>query len=294
MSGRIQKPARKTGKAARGTAKVRVRRVRNPKYALLGMNEEWRELLGKTRSVICNEVAEIHDVMQKATKELLWISPAAEMTDRLLRASHDVSMRSIGNLLMLKSPRPRTLALLHSRFETVVGESPSFVMLPSDQLAEVLSMPVEQSQDLIIGGTVDQTSGLLALVRGNLETLIVPLSIFHPSGVSRPNFGRLSIGEYGHSVVFGDYEASVDFILHTADPVFRTRTNAKRHADDRGFGPSLRRLRIQRRLSRGDFPGVSSKTIARLERGEVDRPRGSTLRAICDVLGIAPDEIEAY
>ena len=294
MSDTIQKQTKNKGKIKSGSVKGRVRRVSNPKYALLGMNEEWRELLGKSRSVICNEESEIHDVMQKATKELLWISPASEMTDCLLRALSDVSLQHIGNLLMLKSPRQRTLPLLHSRFATVVGQSSSFVTLPSDELAEVLSMSDEKSQDLIIGGTVDKTCGLLSLVRGNLETLTVPLSIFQKTSDARPYFGRFLIGEYGHSIIFGDYEASVDFILYAVDSAYRARINAKRLASDKGFGPSLRRLRIQKGLSRNDFPDVAAKTIARLERGEVDRPQESTLRNICKTLGVSADEIETF
>lgn len=52
--------------------------------------------------------------------------------------------------------------------------------------------------------------------------------------------------------------------------------------------------RLQRRLKRSDFPGISSKTIARLERGDVDRPHGRTLESIARRLGVAADQIESY
>jgi transcriptional regulator with XRE-family HTH domain len=49
-----------------------------------------------------------------------------------------------------------------------------------------------------------------------------------------------------------------------------------------------------RGLSRADFPGIHEKTIARIERGEVERPHGGTLDAIAKWLGVAPEEIETY
>jgi len=60
------------------------------------------------------------------------------------------------------------------------------------------------------------------------------------------------------------------------------------------FGGALRRLRLARGLSRDDFPDINAKTIARIERGEVEKPHGETLVKICGVLGVAPEEIETY
>jgi len=53
-------------------------------------------------------------------------------------------------------------------------------------------------------------------------------------------------------------------------------------------------LRKERRLLRTDFPGIASKTIARIERGEVDRPHSRTLAKIAKVLHVSPDEIESF
>jgi transcriptional regulator with XRE-family HTH domain len=51
---------------------------------------------------------------------------------------------------------------------------------------------------------------------------------------------------------------------------------------------------LQRRLKRSDFPGVASKTIARIERSEVEKPHGKTLLTIAKRLGVRADEIENY
>jgi transcriptional regulator with XRE-family HTH domain len=53
-------------------------------------------------------------------------------------------------------------------------------------------------------------------------------------------------------------------------------------------------LRILRRLSRNAFPGISPKTIARIERKETEKPHGMTLDALAKVLAVAPEEIESY
>jgi transcriptional regulator with XRE-family HTH domain len=39
---------------------------------------------------------------------------------------------------------------------------------------------------------------------------------------------------------------------------------------------------------------INAKTIARIERGEVEKPHGETLAKISDVLGVEPDEIDTY
>jgi transcriptional regulator with XRE-family HTH domain len=39
---------------------------------------------------------------------------------------------------------------------------------------------------------------------------------------------------------------------------------------------------------------VSGKEIGRIERGDVVRPHGATIRSIADTLGVEPAEIETY
>ncbi len=222
------------------------------------------------------------------------------MIDQLIRAVGQLAVtRSgretcMGNLLMLGPPRPKTLPILCEFFESIVGEDSSFKTLPAEQLIEVLLEPKEKTRDLCIGGLVDTKTNTLALVRGDLTRLIVPLSIFRPSGTSKPDFRRFEIDDHGQTVRFGDYEAGVDFVLYALDADYRRRSNARRREQARGFGPSLRRLRILRKLGRDGFDGITAKTIARIERDEVQRPRGKTLRVICETLGVEAEEIKTY
>jgi hypothetical protein len=83
--------------------------------------------------------------------------------------------------------------------------------------------------------------------------------------------------------------ASADAKLQTL-----VRVAFRRRQEDRSFGASFRRLRLQRRLGRADLPGVSSKTIARIERGETGKPHGKTLAVLANALGVKADEIETY
>jgi hypothetical protein len=134
----------------------------------------------------------------------------------------------------------------------------------------------------------------MTLVRGNFERVNMALSVFSSSEGPKPDFNRFTLDDYGHTVRFGEFEASAHFILYEADAAYRKRINAKRRAEEKGFGASLRRLRIQRRISQGGFPGISAKTIGRIERGEVAKPQGATLATVSKTLRVAPQDIETY
>ncbi len=254
----------------------------------------------KAQSVTSCETGQIERVLPKVSHDSLWISPDSETTDELLRnlttlcAAHHGRSYHTGNIFMLEPPRSRVVPVLHSLFEKVIGEAPSFKLLPYDQLVEVLSASKEKACDLFVGGIVDAESSTLTLVRGNLERISVPLSMFHASGVSHPNFRQFELDDYGHTIRFGEYEAAADAVLYEFDADYRKRINAKRRAEEKGFGPCLRRLRIQKGVARDGFPGVAAKTIARLERGEVGKPQGKTLHTIVEVLGVEADQIETF
>lgn len=276
------------------------RQVVNPMFILLDVNEGWRDLLGSDRAVVCKRDQDISAVLSSATIDSLWISSGPSMTDALLRVMSrtSVSLPDVrhrwGNLLTLESPRPKTVPFLRSLFRNLVGEAQRFQWLPNDQLCEVLAGGAGAARDVFIGGVIDTEFGLLMLVRGNFGRVTVPLSIFRSSGTSKPDFHRFELDDYGHSVRFGEYEASAHFILYEADADYRKRMNAKRRVEEKGFGASLRRLRMQKGISQGGFAGITAKTIGRLEREEVEKPHGATLKTISKTLGVAPEDIETY
>jgi DNA-binding XRE family transcriptional regulator len=220
-------------------------------------------------------------------------------TDLLLKSiSSELSLRPdsarrFGDLVLLTPPRMESSPALHSLFRRVVGDTPSFRWLPEDQLMEVFSSG-EAAQDVFVGGSLDPHAKMLTLVRGNLETVVVPLSLFQPSGRTSPDFNKFCLDDFGHTIQFGDYEATADVVLWEVDADYRKRSKARERQQAEGFGASLRRLRIQRGLSQSDFPGVTRKTISRIENGEVGRPHGATLKSIANALGVAPEAVESY
>jgi hypothetical protein len=180
---------------------------------------------------------------------------------------------------------------LRAAFETVVA--PPVVLLPHAELAEVLAS--ERRGDLCVGGIVDPASRAVVLYRGDLSCLTIPLAAFRPSGDGvAPDPTRFAVADHGQTVSFGDYEAAFDALLYEWDADFRRRLGAERRATDRTFGASLRRLRKQRGLTRKDFPGIDSRTVARIETGEVAKPRAGTLAILAARLGVRPAEIADF
>jgi hypothetical protein len=254
--------------------------------------------LGERHCLPVSKKGELPDVLAQSSDATVWIVANSRWAESLLQAvSAYVLFRqrrvTFGDLLMLQPvARLGLLPPLHSRFRRIVGAMPEYRMLPHDQLAEVLCS--ENKSDLFIGGIVDRLGGTITLARGDLMAVTVPLSIFQTQGPCRPDFSRFGVDDYGATLRFGAYEASSHGVLYRLDPAYRRRAQQQRIAEERGFGPSLRRLRILRRLSRGDFPGISSKTIARIERGETGKPQGKTMENLAKALGVMPAEIETY
>lgn len=215
-------------------------------------------------------------------------------TDDLIRDSLLARrVAPVGSLLTLDPPRPESVPALAGFFRRVLGASAAHQWLPLEELISVLGLA--DAADRFIGGTADARSETLALVRGNLETLVVPFEFLEPSGdKTRPDFSRLAFEDHGQTIVLGDYEASADGILYEFDEGYRRRLRKERQRTERTFGASLRRLRLQRGLNQRDFAPLAAKTIARIERGDVDRPHGKTLDVIATRLGVNAKQIESY
>lgn len=240
--------------------------------------------------------------LSQSTANSLWIVASESWTDHLLKATSVYSSQHrskgfLGDLILCEAPsRHEVLPSLHTLFRRVVGEVPSFKLLPRKELAEVLAS--DNRRNLVIGGVVDVQSGMLTLARGDLQMLTVPLSIFLPptkaTRNAEPDFARFEVADFGQTIRFGDYETSTHSMLYQFDPEYRREVNKKRTAEEKGFGPSLRRLRLLRGLRQDQFPGISSKTIARIEQGKTGGPHAETLGKIAETLAVTPAEIEGY
>jgi len=60
---------------------------------------------------------------------------------------------------------------------------------------------------------------------------------------------------------------------------------------DDTFGGSVRRLRGEVELNQDEIPGVSAKTVGRIERNEVENPREETLKKLADAFDVDPDRL---
>lgn len=195
-------------------------------------------------------------------------------------------------LLLLERASTARRELLHALFRVVVAPDDGVSLLPPEELAEV--MDDEGAEDRFIGGVVDADDRALVLYRGNLDRLVVPHAWFKARPKARPDFAAFAVTDYGQTVQLGDYEASADAILYDLDPDARRRMKEREIKRDASFGGALRRLRSARGIARSDFAPLSAKTVARIERGEVDEPHGDTLATIAKRLGVKPEQIKSY
>lgn len=245
--------------------------------------------------LVCRRFADLPtSIRETPTKHRIFISYKQSSTEELLEAGMKLRRGlRMGNLLTIEPPRPESVPSLSGLFERVIGASTAYAWLPVEEMPTVLIS--KDAADRFIGGAADTQGRRIALVRGNLSTLVVPFDYFKPSGDgTKPEFSKLALADYGITVALGDYEASADGILYEFDPAYRQKLKKERLAEDKSFGASLRRLRMQRGLKRSDFAPIAPKTIARLERGEVEKPHGKTLETIAQRLGVAADQIEGF
>jgi hypothetical protein len=267
------------------------------RLVVLDLDEDHFRRLQIRGAVLCRGGEEIARSMRHSLARSVWISTKQEATDNVLRNVQQCGFRRgpISGLITIEPPRPNSIPGLNSCFRRLAGVAPDSKLLPLEELLDVLSSSSREAAGLFIAAVADPQSQTLALTRGNLKTITVCWSMFKPAGEGvEPDFTRLRLTDYGHTVCFGDYEAASDAILYEADAEYRRKTRKKLLSEEKTFGASLRRLRIQKGLSRGDFAPLSSRTLARIERSEVERPHGETLRTIATRLGVEPEEIQTY
>ncbi len=194
------------------------------------------------------------------------------------------------HLVALEPVAPHRLPLLHHLFKSVIAGAE---LLELNDLLEVVDSP--KRRDLFIGGTVDPDDQALVLYRGDFTSLLVPFAWFESRPVAGPpDWARFQVTDFGQTLRMGNYEAATDAILYDFDPIFRREEKMRLLQQDDSFGASLRRLRLQRGLRRGDFPPLSAKEVARIERGEVRKPHRHTLLTLANRLGVEPDAIAEY
>lgn len=244
------------------------------------------------------EPAEVVDTTERVRegmklKRAVWVASRAEDLDLIAELDTLRALQGDHRLVVRDRVGSGRSELLRARFRQVISADRSVKLLAFDQLLEVLASPARD--DLFIGVAIDPEDRSVVLFRGSLEPIIVPMSFFGISPARDPSdLPEFEVTEFGQGLRVGDKEASTDAILYAFDEVYRRRKKELRIEQDPTFGGALRRLRILRRLSRSDFEGVSAKEIARIERGEVERPHRKTIELLAQQLDVQPEEITSY
>lgn len=231
------------------------------------------------------------DEFKAANRQAVWVAPNLESLAPLVREAP--AAKGEQRLVVLGGMQEVTRCLLSALFRYVVAASDHFRLLELDALMDVLTSPGRE--DLFIGGAVDGERGAVLLYRGSVEPLVVPLAWFRnksSEAVADPD--QFEITDFGQTVKLGAFEASADAILNEFDPEYRRRARKRALHEDSSFGASVRRLRLQKGLSRRDFPGVTEKEIARIERNEISRPHARTLEILASSLGVPVEELATY
>ncbi len=237
-----------------------------------------------------DEVLGAFDRTSASRSPVVWIADQPATVCPL--AQHPPRAGANHRLLLLNGASWMEREVLSLVFRFVVSPGKGMRLLPPEELRDVLASP--EREDLVIGGFASACDDLVVLYRGTLEPLAVPFSWFQRRPNARPRFDELRITDDGQTVAFGDYEVAVDMILYDHDPAYRKRARRRQLEQDDSFGASIRRLRLSRGLGRGDFPGISDKEVARIERGEIATPHRSTLESIAGRLGVPVEELGSY
>lgn len=222
----------------------------------------------------------------------VWIAPGASAVGLLV----GLSGRPSGGdqrLLVVKGAEGARHEFFHALFRYVVAGNGHVALLPVEEMAEVLAS--DDRENLFIGVAADAKDRTVILYRGTIEPLLVPAAWFRgrPGG-PKADLSKLAVTDFGQTIRLGEFEAASDALLYEFDAEYRRRARKRSLAEDASFGGALRRLRLQKGLGRGDFPGVTEKEVARIERGEVKTPNAHTLAVLAQRLGVAPDEIATF
>jgi DNA-binding Xre family transcriptional regulator len=254
--------------------------------------EEWTEQGFPAASLRSDrEVRDAYEHFGTRRRPVVWIVPDDSQLVALTEGGE--LLKSNHRLLLLDEATSVRKDLLHLLFRVVVAPGKGVNLLPIDELRDVLAS--DERPDLFVAGVIDPIAEVAVLYRGNLSPVVVPFAWFNRRNPSpRPNFRQFRIADYGQTVRFGRYEASSDAILYAYDPDYRRRAKERRLRQDDSLGACIHRLRLAKGLARSDFPGVSEKQIARIERGEIASVRARTLAAIASALQVQPAEITSY
>lgn len=220
-----------------------------------------------------------------------WLVLNRRSLQDLVRAVADRSFCSFKRgLVSWARPSPPELAALGACFHPILPGAEARVTM--QELSAILSE--EHPEDYCVAVDWDPATEALSLWRGDLSSLVVPLSSLSSGIALAPDPDELRVLDHGQTIRLGEYECSVDAILYLRDAAYRRRARRRLMDSDRSLGGSIRRLRKQKGLRQSDFPHVAEKTITRIEMGMSPTPHRMTLERIARALGVPVEELDEY
>jgi hypothetical protein len=231
------------------------------------------------------------DALRRSSMNQVWVVASNKRFADLVRAvTH--GQRAVYRSVLFSYSRPddATAVLLESSFGRLLLGPHATV--PIEDLVGILRE--EHPEDFCIAAQWIKDAKAVALWRGDFKMLTVPLAWFERESVTKPDPTRLSVEDSGLTIRMGDYEAAFDAVLYEQDAAARKRMRGRMRAQDRTLGGSVWRLRTMRGVRRDEFGEIDEKTIARIERGEVQKPQRGTLEVIASRLGVGVDDLESY
>ncbi len=170
---------------------------------------------------------------------------------------------------------------IHARFHRVAYFDSSDRLDPPAKRAIEIADPA-----VVIGTLFDPPSCTLTLIRGDLTTWHLGdelLVHWFKSAAQRPQ-----LQDGGTTLTANSTTVAVLEIFRRLDPILRRKLARQHWGKRQDIGARIRHLRKTRGLRREDFPGLTSKTVARIERGEITAPQRETIRLIARHLHVDP------
>lgn len=101
--------------------------------------------------------------------------------------------------------------LIIKKIDEIKAKSTLFC-LPYEELSEAVK--AENRNQLLLSGYVDYDFSRIVLLTGDHKIVSLPFDAFYRSGDdTTPDFNKISLSDYGHTLCLGPYEASARYVL---------------------------------------------------------------------------------
>ena len=134
--------------------------------------------------------------------------------------------------------------------------------------------------------------GILQVVSADFERLEVPISkIVRLSKAAKEAAKRFEIDEEGSYIYWPDLDLHLGWeqLQQVVDPLMARRAKQKSHEFNLKYGRAIRKMREEKGIAITAIPGLSSKQLRRIERGEC-RLTSNTAKKLASAHGMTPNE----